>query len=256
MLTRKQFPILEYDDNPHAKIEPFEHLQRQDVPPHCVITFFSEVIGELLKQGKLTQIGHFDSEMIDIPIYETEYKNRRIAIVQGFVGSAGSATLLERLIAVGFNRFIACGGAGVLQKDIQVGHLIVPVVAIRDEGTSYHYLPPSREVACNPHAVEIIEKQLQLDKIPYIKSKTWTTDALFRETEDKINLRIEEGCVTVEMEAAALFAVAKFRNVILGQILYGGDDLSGDKWDSRLWDNQSDIRKNLVDLSLKICLQL
>jgi len=58
------------------------------------------------------------------------------------------------------------------------------------------------------------------------------------------------------MEAAAFFAVSKFRNVLLGQILYGGDDLSGEEWDRRSWNSRNDIRKNLVDLSIKICLEL
>jgi len=143
-----------------------------------------------------------------------------------------------------------------LQKDIQVGHLVVPYSAVRDEGLSYHYLEPSREVECDYEVVDAIEKQLKNGNIPYIKAKTWTTDAFYRETEDKIKLRVSEGCVTVEMEAAALFAVSKFRGVKLGQILFGGDDLSGIEWDSRKWNSRDAIKENLVELSLKICLSL
>ena len=66
-------------------------------------------------------------------------------------------------------------------------------------------------------------------------------------------MRKSEGCVTVEMEAAAFFAVAKFRNVKLGQILYGGDDLSGAEWDKRSWTSRNQIRYNLVEISLRIC---
>lgn len=110
---------------------------------------------------------------------------KSIAIVQGFLGAAGSAGLLEELIAMGFKKFIVCGAAGVLQKGIQAGHLVVPYSAVRDEGVSYHYAEPSREIECNQHAVNIIEKLLQDENIPYIKAKTWTTDAFYRETEDK-----------------------------------------------------------------------
>ncbi len=63
-------------------------------------------------------------------------------------------------------------------------------------------------------------------------------------------------CVTVEMEAAAFFAVSKFRNVVLGQILHGGDDLSGINWDTRNWASREDLRINLVDLSMTICSEL
>lgn len=97
---------------------------------------------------------------------------------------------------------------------------------------------------------------MEAKKIPFIKAKTWTTDAFYRETEKKIALRVSEGCVTVEMEAAAFFAVAKFRNIVLGQLLYAGDDLSGIEWDHRNWNSLKDNRINLVDLSMSICLEL
>ncbi len=194
--------------------------------------------------------------MMPIPIYETRCGGRRICLIQGFVGSAGAAGCLEELIAFGCECFLVCGGAGVLRPDIAVGHLIIPDWAVRDEGVSYHYIEPSREISCDPGVVDVIEKELSRDGIPYIKGKTWTTDAFYRETRDKVALRVSEGCVCVEMEAAAFFAVAKFRGVKLGQILYGGDDLSGKAWDGREWNDRTDIRGNLVDLSMKICLEI
>ena len=190
------------------------------------------------------------------PIFETKFNGKPVGIVQGYLGAAGSGAQLEELIAMGFKKFIVCGAAGVLKRDIQVGHLIVPYSAIRDEGLSYHYLEPSREVECNEHALECIIAYLKNNQIPFIKSKTWTTDAFYRETEEKIALRVSEGCVTVEMEAAAFFAVSKFRNVVLGQILYGGDDLSGIEWNSRNWNSLEDARINLVELSMAICIEL
>ncbi|MCJ7703601.1 MAG: hypothetical protein MUO62_18625 [Anaerolineales bacterium] len=102
----------------------------------------------------------------------------------------------------------------------------MPTRAVRDEGTSYHYLPPGREVQAHPQAVAAIETTLQSHQIPYITGKTWTTDAPYRETHQNVQRRREEGCLVVEMEAAAFFAVAQFRGVILGQILYGGDFLN------------------------------
>lgn len=256
MLERKEFPILEFDPNPEAKIEPSYLTERVDIPECCVITFFGDVINEMLQSNQLKQVAVFYSATVHLPIYETEYNGKSIGIVQGFLGAAGSAGLLEELIVMGMKKFIVCGGAGVLQKGIQVGRLIIPYAAVRDEGVSYHYIQPSREIECNQYAVNVIEKLFQDENIPYIKAKTWTTDAFYRETEDKIALRVSEGCVTVEMEASAFFAVARFRNVVLGQILYGGDDLSGIEWDSRRWNRREEIRRSLVDLSFKACLQL
>lgn len=252
----KEFPILEFDSNSKAKINPSNLMTKADVPECCVITFFGDVINEMQQSNKLEQIATFYSCTINLPVYKTNYNGKSIGLVQGFLGAAGSAALLEELIVIGFKKFIVCGAAGVLQKGIQVGHLVLPYSAVRDEGVSYHYVAPSREVECNKHAISTIENLFTKEKIPFIKAKTWTTDAFYRETEDKIALRVSEGCVTVEMEAAAFFAVSKFRNVCLGQILFGGDDLSGVEWDSRRWSSREEIRRSLVDLSLKTCLQL
>ena len=256
MMLKRDFPILEFDPNLKAKIEPSNTIIKHDVPEYCVITFFGDVIKRMLSEGRLKKVGEFKTCTVVLPIYETEFDGKPIGIVQGYLGAAGSGAQLEQLIAMGFKKFIVCGAAGVLKKDIQVGHLIVPYSAIRDEVLSYHYLKPSREVECSESALECITKYLKVNEIPFIEAKTWTTDAFYRETDDKIDLRVSEGCVTVEMEAAAFFAVAKFRSVELGQILYGGDDLSGIKWDSRNWNRLEDLRTNLVDLSMAICLEL
>jgi uridine phosphorylase len=208
------------------------------------------------KEGRIKVVKLLNCETMNIPIYEMEIMGKKVHLSLGYVGAAGSAAFLEELIASGFSKFIVCGGAGVLRKDIAVGHLIIPTSAIRDEGVSYHYLAPAREIECNPEVIGKIEEELNKYKIDYIKGKTWTTDSFYRETEDKIELRKSEGCLTVEMEAAAFFAVARFRNVKLGQILYGGDDLSSMTWDSRKWHNKTEIRENLVDLSIRICVSL
>lgn len=126
MFEKKEFPILEFDSNPISKIEPSNLLAKRDVPEYCVITFFKDVISEMLDESKLKKIAEFNSETISLPVYETIYDGKRIGLIQGFVGSAGSAGQLEELIAIGFTKFIVCGGAGVLQKSVQVGHIIVP----------------------------------------------------------------------------------------------------------------------------------
>ncbi len=69
-------------------------------------------------------------------------------------------------------------------------------------------------------------------------------------------MRKAEGCLTVEMEAAAFFAVAQFRGVTLGQILYGGDDVSGEEWDTRGWTKNNTIREKMFWLAAEACLRL
>jgi uridine phosphorylase len=128
--------------------------------------------------------------------------------------------------------------------------------AVRDEGVSYHYLPAAREIEANKTAVEALVRELDKRGVPYRVGKTWTTDAPYRETPNKIARRREEGCLTVEMEAAGMMAVAKFRDVVFGQVLYGGDDLSGMEWDNREWQSRSKIREQLFWLCADVCLGL
>ena len=119
-----------------------------------------------------------------------------------------------------------------------------------------HYLPPSREVEASPRAVAAIEQALEAAGTEYLKTKIWTTDALYRETPDKVKRRRAEGCLAVEMEAAAFFAVARFRDVEFGQILYGGDDVGGEVWDGRGWQYHGTAREKLFWLAAESCLRL
>ena len=150
------------------------------------------------------------------PVYEISYQYQRLAFFHPGVGAPLATNLLEEVIAYGCRKFIACGGCGVLEKDIAVGNLIVVSGAIRDEGVSYQYLPPGREVTANEMAINALEKVLSKHGLPYRLGKTWTTDAPYRETPNKIARRKAEGCLTVEMESAGLIAVAQFRSVIFG----------------------------------------
>ncbi len=249
-------PILEYDPTPEAVIEPRRVIQPIDAPEHCVLCFFQDVIAQVCREHNARVIATQKSEMAEHPLYEISVDGRRLAFFHPGVGAPLAAGLLEEVIALGCRKFIACGGAGVLDRDIAVGHIIVPATAVRDEGTSYHYLPPGREVSANPQGVAAIEKVLTARGFSYIVAKTWTTDAFYRETPAKVQLRKEEGCLTVEMEAAALFAVAQFRGVTLAQILYGGDDVSSSEWDARDWHKRASVREKLFWLAAEACLEI
>lgn len=255
-MKKSEYPILEFDDTKAAMIEATEYVEPQDDYNYCVITFFRDALEKMKKNNEIREVASIYSETTDIPIYEIDYKGQKMHLTKGYMGAPGSAALLEKLIAYGFDKFIVCGGVGVLKKDIAVGHLIIPISAVRDEGLSYHYLKPAREVEADNDVIKVIEDDLSENNIDYIKAKTWTTDAFFRETKKKVDLRKSEGCVTVDMESAALFAVSKFRNVKLGHIFYGGDDLSGVEWNEREWKNKKSIRYNLVQTALRICSKL
>jgi uridine phosphorylase len=250
------YPILEFDSAPEAFIEPSKIIRARDLPEHCVICFFREVIDKVIDEHHAKVM--VENKWEDGPhrIYEISYQDQRLAFFHPGVGAPIAAGLLEEAIAFGCRKFIACGGCGVLEKDIAVGHIIVVSGAVRDEGVSYHYLPPSREVTANEKGVKALANTLNRRGIPYQIGKTWTTDAPYRETLKKITNRREEGCLTVEMESASLIGVAQFRNAIFGQALYGGDDLSGTAWDRRAWQSKTEIRESLFWLCAEACLTL
>jgi uridine phosphorylase len=249
-------PILEYDPTRVAFIEPSKVNQPRDIPEHCVICFFKDVLDRVIFEHSARIVAENRWEDGHHPVYEIAYQNQRLAFFHPGVGAPLAASLLEEVIAFGCTKFIACGGCGVLAKDIAVGNLIVVSAAVRDEGVSYHYLPPSREVIADETAVNALSALLKRREIPFRIGKTWTTDAPYRETAHKIAKRKEEGCLVVEMEAAGLMAVARFRNAVFGQVLYAGDDLSGQEWDHRAWQSRASIRESLFWLCADACLAL
>ena len=250
------YPILEHDPTRVAFVEPSRVIKKRDMPQHCVICFFSDVIEKVTCEHDARMVVENRWEDGPHPVHEIEYRGQRLAFFHPGIGSALADALLEEVIAFGGRKFIACGGCGVLEKEIAAGQLLVVSAAIRDEGASYHYLPPAREVAANPQVLKVLVDLLAERGIPYLVGKTWTTAAPYRETPTRIKARKEEGCLAVEMEAAGLMAVAEFRDAPFGQILYAGDDLSGPEWDNRGWQSLSEVREKLFWLAADAVLSL
>lgn len=255
MILKNKYPICEFDISKNPLIQPANFLIKS-LPEKCVITFFRKELEQFVSENNLSVIGYLNSEVLDIPIYEYVYGENNLCITMAFCGAPGAAVAIEELHAMGCEKFIICGGAGALTKDSKVGEIIIPVSAVRDEGTSYHYLEPSREVECHKETVETVISCLKQMGIPFTTGKTWTSDAIYRETPDMVELRRNEGCITVEMEAAAFFAVSQYYDIPLAQLLYAGDDVSGEEWDSRDWNMRKNIRYNLISTAIELVKKL
>lgn len=250
------YPILEFDPERTAFIEPSALIDPRDVPDACVVSFFGDVVERIAAERGAWQLVRNRWEDGPHPIWEIDLDGKRLAFFSPGVGAPLACGLLEVAIALGCRRFVVCGGAGALDRDLTLGHLVVVTSAIRDEGTSYHYLPPARVVDADEAVVRVLEETLDRHEVPWVTGRTWTTDGVYRETRGRIAARRGEGAITVEMEAASLLAVAQFRGVRLGQILYAGDDLSGAQWDGRGWQSRDDIRTNLFWLAAQAALAL
>ena len=248
-----KFPILEFDSSLTAILEPRLAPLAEPCPEKAVLCFFQEIIGELADSGQIRQIGSLGSEIGPNPLYELAWEGQNLLLFHPGVGAPLAAGFLEEAIGLGANKFIACGGCGVLDREIAAGHPVILTSAVRDEGTSYHYLPPEREVAASPRAVQALETAFQRHAVDYRLGKSWTTDGLYRETVQRRALRMAEGCEVVEMEASAFFAVAQFRGVEFGQVVYGGDLVHPEGWDFRGWHTRGDDRHLIFWMAVEAC---
>lgn len=251
------YPILEFDDSREAVIEPSKALKPIPIPECCVLPMYREVLQRLQEASRLQPIHYIRSISLEpIPIFQLQHDGRELAVVNPGLGAPFATAVLEELIAFGARRFMVCGSCGVLDGDLPVNTIVVPSAAVREEGTSYHYVPPAREIEMSPDIVNTIVSVLEKNEVGFRVGKTWTTDAIYRETRTKVVQRRAEGCLTVEMECAALLAVAQFRGVQLGQLLATGDDVSGPDWNPRSVWKEASYHDWVFWLSVEACLAL
>ncbi|MBR2381808.1 MAG: nucleoside phosphorylase [Clostridia bacterium] len=251
MLRKEKYPIIEFDDCRDAVINP-SHLRKEyDILPYnkLVITFFGEAIKMLLEEKKIEEYITISGEN---PVVLYKFADADVLITLGMVGCPACAGNLDVATGIGIDTVMFCGGGGVLDKTIEVGQLLVVEGAIRDEGFSYHYIEPSRIIYSQPDIRKSICAYLEENNVPYTQGLTWTTDAICRETRERVAARREEGARIVEMEQAGCLAVAQFRGIKYGGIIYAGDDVSGDDWDQRSWRSRKGIRYSLVEISKEL----
>ena len=245
MIMKNTFPILEFDTEKVAKLNPAALVDKKFDVNKMIITFFPEAINKLIENKEITPYYEIGGEN---PYTIYRFVDDEVLIVLGQVGCPSCGGNLDLFYAFGVTKVIFCGGGGVLDKNIKVGQLLVVDGAIRDEGFSYHYVEPSRFIYTDKTVTDKIAAYLEKYNIPYLRGITWTTDALFRETPDKVALRKDEGAKIVEMEQAGCIAVAQFRGFDYGAIIYGGDDVASEEWNHRGWNTREGIRFNLVML--------
>ncbi len=251
-----ELPLLEDDLGAPGIIDPSAIHQPGAIPPRAVACFFNDVVTKLHRDGVLEHRTTLHSEIGANPIYTLELSGQPLTVFHPGVGAPLAAGFVEEVIALGATHFVACGGAGALVEDLVLGHPVIVNAAIRDEGTSFHYLAPSRRVDADPHGVAVLEALLTERGINYLTGCTWTTDAIFRETRARVDRRVAEGCLTVDMEASAFMAVAQFRQVCFAQLLYAGDSLAGETWDERCWMQDRSSREALFWLAAEAALRL
>jgi len=224
----------EFDETINSTFDPYEVENVIEGFPKLGVSCFSKkLFDQLVDKFKGIEIALSSNGNGKLPIYKIIYEGHEIALFMSRVGAPACVMQYEELFAMGLEKIVVFGTCGVLDKNIDDLAIIIPNAAIRDEGTSYHYLKSSREVVVNSKYKEEFVKLLKENAYSYIIGKVWTTDAPYRETRKKVIDRKEEGCVCVDMECSAISALAKFRNKEVFQFFYAADNLDSAKWDKR-----------------------
>lgn len=249
--------ILDTFDNDGVEIiKAINNVQKTENFPKTIIIVFTEKFCSLfLDKYNATEIGCLKAGGHKFPVYQFEYKGVQLGFFRTIIGGAGASAFLEELIALGAERFIYFGSCGALDKEIAEGNLLVPVSAYRDEGVSYHYAKASDylEIKSAPQLIKIFEDMC----LPYNTTKTWTTDAFYRETVRNLDLRKKEGCGVVEMECASIMSVGQFRKKEVYQFLYAADCLDDGNWDKRILGNMpEDLRERILLVAIEVAFRL
>lgn len=236
--------LLEEFENVPALIEPTDRQIRGQgqVCPTIILTFNGEIIQALKERGQLQEAGYLKSINGQHPWYLYQTASQTMAVMIAPIGAPMIVGQLEELAARGFKNFIILGSCGVLVDNLEADKIILPVSALRDEGTSYHYAPASDEIAYDVTLVERLEGIFDKHAIQHTRAKTWTTDAFYRETPAKVKRRLQAGAQVVDMEAAAIMAWSQFRQTKVYQFFYTADYINHEQqsWDSRREERKAD----------------
>ena len=146
------------------------------------------------------------------------------------IGAPATIGMFEEMTACGMRTLITTGSAGSLQPEAPIGTIVVPASAIREEGTSHHYAPHDEAAEADASLVADLRTALEARGLAYREGVNWTTDAIYREHRQKVDLYRRAGVVTVDMEMSALFTVARVRGVRCASIVAVSDELHGEEW--------------------------
>jgi purine-nucleoside phosphorylase len=239
-----------------AIVRPVKGKQSPDIGPVSVLAATRPDLNALRKLASLT-----DDESRNLftgKLFIGDEKANRFSLAGPFVGAPYGVMLLETLIAWGALRFIFWGWCGAISKSVQVGDIIIPTGAMIDEGTSRHYQDnPERISRPSPVLVHAIQAALRRAEPDVHEGLIWTTDAVFRETREKVLFYQSRDVLAVEMELSALFTVAAFHHVDIGGVLVVSDELSDLTWKPGFKNEQFKMgRMAAADAVYSLCKEL
>ena len=216
-------------------IDPYERASEKGLRLPCsrVILLFAPILFRIAKN----MLDGYENVRYSGLIFRTakgRYGGKEVFLALPYWGAPAAVAALETLIAGGGKTFIMVSRAGAISPALRVGDVLVPTWGLREEGTSYHYMPP--EYVPRPDArlsralFREVKRVKGRRKIRVLQGGIWSTDAIFRETRDKVEEYSRKGVLGVDMEATALMTVAAYRSARLAVVAAISDELYGEHW--------------------------
>jgi len=200
-------------------------------PKYCILGFFPGLFQAIRRSLDTRRIGGMQPMH---PYLVLEQGDFSVGYVYAGIGSAWSSAILEETFALGSQACIFLGSAGGMNPDLFLNDILLPIRAVRDEGTSFHYLKPGRYTHPDPDLAGMLRSVLADRRFEFKEGTVWSTDGVYRETPSKISRLRDEGCLAVDMEASALFAVGAHLRKRVAGLFMALDDLRGEAWKPRL----------------------
>ncbi len=182
-------------------------LAAADVPEVCVLDPDGDIVRWLRRTGKARPFANWPCYHTNLDVFTLA--GETVGIVGNAVGAPFAVLVAEQLFASGCRTLLSMTSAGQIVSTGPPPYFVVIDRSLRDEGTSYHYAPPTTFAAADPALVAMAAAALAARGLSCVTGSSWTTDAPFRETAEAIEAARAKGVLAVEMEAAALYTVAR-----------------------------------------------
>ena len=232
---------------PFIKAKHIRFREGQDknirLPKVAIGVFSRHLFKDIIEKFECKEVGYISCANLEKNVYILNYKNTLLTFFMAGVGAPLIAGDIEELHAQGVEKFIIFGNCGVLDSNISDCSIVIPNKAYREDGTSYHYIPENDTIDLNPKYQKQFINILKKYSFEYTIGSTWTTDAFYRETKDKIRYFKSLGVKTVEMEGATIAAVCQKLNIDYFTFYYAGDNLDSIEWDKRSLNGLTNIEK-------------
>lgn len=201
-------------------------IEEIGVAPVVVLSWGQKVVQDFAEMLKAQRCEHwfYDEGHVVYPLYSAEVRHHQVSFVQCPEGASATVMMMEEMIACGAKVFLSLGWAGSLQRFAPIGMNVVPTRCISEEGTSLHY-PCDMPVGPDEHLVKLLQFAAQTEGVETVSGIQWSTDAPYRELLSKIESYQQLGVIGVDMETSAMYALGRFRDVKVCNLLVISDEL-------------------------------